>query len=190
MLARRASAGDAAVQRAALVNALGFLTQAYDATAGLIANTLVELARHPDALAAVRAPPALLTAAVRETARHDSPVHNTRRYVHRAGTVAGQALAEGDAILVVLAAANRDPAANPNPTRFDLARRDARCFTFGAGPHGCPGETLAVTIATAGVARLLEAGLNVSELAGPHAYRSAPNTRVPIFAAAQADRAS
>jgi len=58
-------------------------------------------------------------------------------------------------VLVVLAAANRDPAANPEPARFDPLRRDRQAFTFGVGPHACPGEAMATAIAEAGVERLL-----------------------------------
>ena len=96
--------------------------------------------------------PAVLPSVVGEVARHDAPVQNTRRWVAAAGVVGGQAMVEGDAVLVVLAAANRDPAANSNPDRFDTGRRERRAFTFGLGAHACPGEAVAVTIASAGVA--------------------------------------
>jgi cytochrome P450 len=98
------------------------------------------------------------------------------------GVVAGQSMREGDAILVVLAAANRDPAANPHPDRFDPDRAAPRSFTFGLGPHACVGEALAVAIARAGVARLLTAGVDVQGL--DVTYRPSPNTRVPLSGAA------
>ena len=164
-----------------VANAVGFFSQSYEATAGLIGNTLVTLARHPDVRERAAGEPAALASVVGEVARYDSPVQNTRRWAAAAGVVAGQAMAEGDAVLVVLAAANRDPAANANPERFDPGRRERRVFTFGAGAHACPGEALAVTIATAGVAALLAAGVLPERVAAAPAYRPSANTRVPLL---------
>jgi cytochrome P450 len=109
-------------------------------------------------------------------------VQNTRRFVAAPGVVAGQAMQEGDVVLLVLAAANRDPAANPDPARFDPARRERRSFTFSFGAHACPGETLAVLMASAGVARLLAAGVELEQIARTYSYRPSANMRMPLFA--------
>jgi cytochrome P450 len=162
-----------------VANRIGLLVQSHDATAGLIGNTLVALGRHPDTRERVAADPDLLPAVLLEVLRHDPPVQNTRRFVARDGDVAGQTLREGDAVLVLLAAANRDPAANPNPERFDPFRQERRIFTFGAGVHACPGDTLAVTIARAGVEQLLRTGLDPELFAAAVAYRSSANGRIP-----------
>ncbi len=90
-------------------------------------------------------------------------------------------MAAGDAILVVLAAANRDPAANREPDRFDPARPDRRIFTFGAAAHACPGEALAAAIAEAGVEELLRSGVDLERLAAGVTYRASANLRVPLF---------
>ncbi len=171
-----ALASHAGATDAVIANALGFLSQSYDATAGLIGNALVALARHP-----VLADAARLPDVVREVVRHDAPVQNTRRFVAEDATIGGHAMKEGDVILVVLAAANRDAAANPDPARFDVERRAPRTFTFGVGPHACPGALLASTIAIAGVAALLEAGVTLERLADGVAYRPSANARVPRF---------
>jgi cytochrome P450 len=163
---------------ATAANRVGFLSQAYEPTAGLIGNTLVALARHPSARGA------LLGAVVREVARHDAPVQNTRRFVAEPGEVGGHAMQEGDAVLVVLAAANHDASANPAPGRFEVRRRDRRLFTFGLGVRACPGEALATAIAEAGVRALLEAGLEPDALLDGVRYRASMNTRVPLFGAA------
>ena len=164
-----------------IANGIGFMSQAYEATAGLIGNTLLALAVQPGLRLAVAADPALLPVVVRETLRHDAPVQNTRRWVGAAGRVGGQDMIEGDLVVVLLAAANRDPAANPNPHAFDTRRGDRRLFTFGVGAHACPGEMLAVGIAAAGVAALLEAGLDPATLPGRRTYRPSANTRIPLF---------
>jgi cytochrome P450 len=166
----------------AVANVVGFFWQSYEATAALIGNTLVALATHADARAHVGREPAALPAVVSEVTRWDAPVQNTRRFLAADGAVAGQPMNAGDAILLVLAAANRDPAANAEPARFDPGRRERRLFTFGFGAHACPGEALAVTLASAGVARLLADGLAPERVAATRSYRASANMRMPLFA--------
>jgi cytochrome P450 len=161
-------------------NAIGFLIQSYDATAGLIGNTLVALARREDLRDAVRGDRVLLERVIAEVARFDAPVQNTRRFAAADTTVMGLHVGAGEAVLVVLAAANRDPSVNPDPHRFDPARDERRTYTFGIGAHACPGARMATTIAAAGVSHLLAAGIDLERLVAP-AYRQSPNARVPIF---------
>jgi cytochrome P450 len=166
---------------ATVANTIGYLSQAYEATAGLIGNTLVALGGNPELRPRLEAEPARLRAVVREVVRHDPPVQNTRRFIAGDGIVAGQALREGDAVLVLLAAANRDPAVNSHPERFDPLRRDRQAYTFGFGAHACPGEALATAIAEAGVAHLLAAGVEPERLVERVRYRPSANTRIPLF---------
>jgi cytochrome P450 len=165
-----------------VANRIGYLSQAYEATAGLIGNTIVALGRQGDVRDRAGAEPAFLTAVIREVARHDPPVQNTRRFLARPGTVAGQDMREGETVLVVLAAANRDPAANLDPDRFDPHRRERLTFTFGLGAHACPGETLATIVTQAGLEQLLAARLDFAGVLGTLAYRPSANTRIPLFA--------
>ncbi|HEY8602542.1 MAG TPA: cytochrome P450 [Thermomicrobiales bacterium] len=166
-----------------VANALGFLMQAYEATAGLIGNTLVALAANAALCGRARADPNVIPAIVAEVLRHDSPVQNTRRFVAADCLVAGRQLRAGDTILVILAAANRDPLANPNPATFDLTRSARRSFTFGAGIHACPGAEIAAQIAAIGVAELLALSTKPSQLAAGHTYYPSANVRIPQFSA-------
>lgn len=184
LLGREAERADAADRAALVANAIGFMTQAYEATAGLIGNTLRALRAQPALRASVAAEPARLEPVIREVLRHDAPVQNTRRFVAEDGVIAGQRMAAGETVLVVLAAANHDAAANPRPECFEAARADRRTFTFGAGPHACPGETLAVSIARAGIAGLLAHGLDLDALPAHPAYQPSGNARIPLFAGA------
>ena len=163
-----------------VANGIGFLSQSYEATAGLIGNTLLVLISQPAVCEQVAGDPGLLRHVVQEVLRYDPPVQNTRRFLAASGEIDGQQMKEGDAILVVLAAANRDPQANPHAQRFEMLRENRRTFTFGAGAHACPGETLAASIAEAGVRQLLASGLRVEELARPR-YRASANVRIPIW---------
>lgn len=127
--------------------------------------------------------PDILPAIVREVLRHDPPIQNTRRFLIRDGQIMGQSLHEGDAILVVLAAANRGPVTNAAPVRFEPFRADRQTFTFGAGGHACPGAELAIAIAAAGVVHLLASGFVPEWLHGTVGYRASVNARIPMFAA-------
>lgn len=163
-----------------IANGIGFLSQAYEATAGLIGNTIVALASQHAAREQVTADPALLRSLIAEVLRYDPPVQNTRRFLAQSGIVAGQEMQEGEAILVVLAAANRDPAANPRPEQFDLLREKRRIFTFGAGIHACPGDTFAMLIAQAGIAQLLAAEIDLEQCARSASYRPSANLRIAL----------
>lgn len=140
----------------AAANALGLLTQTLEATAGLVGNALVALGRDGTLSAA----PA--DALVRRVLERDPPVHNTRRFVAERGVVADVAVAPGDPILVVLAAAARP---------------------FGAGRHACPGDALAGALAAGCLEALLAAGPDLAAFASPVRYRPAPNVRIPEFGA-------
>lgn len=161
-----------------LANGIGFLSQTYDATAGLIGNTLLALARTE---AARQVPRERLRDVVAETARFDAPVQNTRRFAASSFVFEGAKIEAGDAILLVLAAANRDPAANPEPDAFLAGRPEPAVFTFGAAAHACPGEALAVTVATAVVGTLLDSGFDPVTLPRDITYRPSANGRIPVL---------
>jgi cytochrome P450 len=162
-------------------NLIGLLSQTCEASAGLIGNTLVMLSRRPDLLDRIQRTPTLAASLVEEVARHDSPVHNTRRFVARRCTIGGSVLAAGDTVLVVLAAANRDPDANPEPDRFLLERRHRQIFSFGSGIHRCPGQRLALTIASQAILQLLGCRPTVLASARQSGYWPSLNGRIPHF---------
>jgi cytochrome P450 len=161
-----------------LANAIGFLSQTYDATAGLIGNTLVALAR---GTAEVPRTAGRTEALVREVVRHDAPVQNTRRFAAAPLTHAGAVVEPGDQVLVVLAAANLDPAVNPDPLALRPDRAAPVVFTFGAGAHRCPGARIAVSVATAVVGELVAAGLAPGTLPGEPEYQPLANARIPVL---------
>jgi cytochrome P450 len=171
-------------REAVLANLVGFMSQTYEATAGLIGNTLLALANHSHLRRRVAGDDALLQRVIEEVARHDSPVHNTRRFVAEDCVIAGEAMKQGDQILVVLAAANRDPAHCERPHVFDPDRADRSSFTFGAGRHACAGQAIATAIAAAGIEALMAHGLDIASLTGPVEYRRSVNSRIPLFGGA------
>lgn len=166
---------------ALVANGVGLLMQSYEATAGLIGNALVALATRPALRARLRDDPELLYATLREVLRYDPPIQNTRRYLASDLQIGWHTLRAGQEVLVVLAAANRDPEVNPDPARFDPYREAPRCFTFGLGSHACPGEQLTLAIAAAAVRYLLAKELDLEQLVATVTYLPLVNARVPRF---------
>lgn len=173
-----AQLASAVERRVLLSNLVGLLSQSCESSAGLLGNAIVALSREPALHAALLAGHAAAAEIVAEVARHDPSVQNTRRFVAEPLTVAGTQLAAGDAILVVLAAAQRDPSLDPDPDRFDRARSERRLIGFGHGPHACPGQALAQAIAAAGLAT------RPTTATWWH-YRPSVNGRMPVFDNAQ-----
>jgi cytochrome P450 len=180
-LATEAGQADVNDEDVVVANAVGLLIQGYEAGAGLLGNTLLALGARPALLTALRRAGAGLEAVLLEVLRHDAPVHNTRRFVDEAAVVAGAPMEAGDAVLVVLASANRDAEANPSPDAFRPARKQRRLFGHGSGVHACPGASLSLTIARAGVACLLALDVPLATLARAVSYRPSYNVRIPRF---------
>jgi cytochrome P450 len=119
------------------------LVAGHETTVGLISNAILALLRHPDQLAALRADPGLADGAVEETLRYDAPVQLTGR-VARGGMQVGPVSApDGAVLLLLLAAAGRDPEVFAEPDSFDIRRGAANHLAFAAGPHFCLGAPLA-----------------------------------------------
>ncbi|MEJ8854794.1 cytochrome P450 [Variovorax robiniae] len=170
-----------------LANLVGLFSQTCDSTAGLIGQAVVALAREPGLAAAADAHGDGFALLIQEVARHDPPVQNTRRFVADACTVAGVNLRPGDALLVILAAANRDPALNPDPDAFQLERAARRNLGFGLGAHACPGQALAQAFAASGVQAWVEQGIDLDAMRrSGWDYRPSVNGRIPCFRAQDA----
>ena len=163
----------------AATNQLALLFQALDATTGLVTNTVVAMTS-----AGVTWSSELDSAAlVSETARWDPAVQSTRRSTLAPVVLGGHRLGEGESVVVVLAAANRDAARGDRSDVFDPSRRsaDARvvgfaALGFGAGPHVCPGEHLGLALAAGAVDAVRTSGRGIGS--GGVDYERRPNLRI------------
>ncbi|HEX6499686.1 MAG TPA: cytochrome P450 [Micromonosporaceae bacterium] len=127
-----------------------------ETTVNLIGNAVLELLRHPDQLARLRARPELVASTVEEVMRFNCPVGHSRPLYALTDVEIGAAVVpRGDVVVPVLLAANRDPAVFDRPDVFDIARSPNRHLGFGHGIHFCLGAALARLQARAAVGTLV-----------------------------------
>lgn len=112
-------------------------------TTDLIGNGLIALLRNPDQLDVLRRDPNAISAAVEEILRYDGPVLFHLRIAAEDVRVRGKDIKRGDAVMLVLGAANRDPSVFADANAFDVRRADNRHLAFGHGVHFCLGASLA-----------------------------------------------
>jgi cytochrome P450 len=131
------------------------LIAGHETTRSLIGSAVLALLRHPAELAALSADPSLVGQAVEETLRYDPPVQLLTRFARDATSVAGQPVAAGSFTLMLVGAANRDPAAGADPDLFSVRRETRRHLAFGHGIHFCLGAPLARLEAAIALGQLL-----------------------------------
>jgi cytochrome P450 len=120
------------------------LLAGHETTTHLISGAAHELLRNPELRDWLEEDWSHVDLAVEEFLRFVSPVQFTKpRYVRKDIELGGVRLRRGDKVMVMLAAANMDPAANPHPERLDLQRKPNRHVAFGTGIHFCLGHQLA-----------------------------------------------
>jgi cytochrome P450 len=135
--------GDQLSERELIATCTLLLVAGHETTTNLIANGVLALLRHPDQFAALRADPGLMPGAIEEMLRYDPPVQLDNRVVRRP-TPFGDVLVPTDGVvLLLLGAANRDPAVFADPDRFDITRDARQHLSFAAGQHYCLGAPLA-----------------------------------------------
>jgi cytochrome P450 len=115
----------------------------HETTTNLIGNGTLALLRHPGERRRMQSDPVLIRSAIEELLRYDSPVQGAFRRAKVDLEVGGQSIRQGEHVLLLLGAANRDPEQFPDPDTLDLGRADNRHLSFGFGPHYCLGAMLA-----------------------------------------------
>ncbi|MFJ8162954.1 cytochrome P450 [Streptomyces sp. NPDC096136] len=161
-LIRASDHGDHLTEAEATAMAFILLFAGFETTVNLIGNGVHSLFMNPDqrsllqdSLAAGET--ALLETGIEELLRYDGPVElATWRFATRPLTLGGQDIAVGDPVLVVLAAADRDPARFADPDALDLSRSDNQHLGYGHGIHYCLGAPLARLEGQTALATLLK----------------------------------
>lgn len=115
----------------------------FETTSALIGNALWLLLSHPEDCCRVAANPELVPGAVNEALRLEPPIQQVRRRAKADLVMADCPVREGQHMILMIAAANRDPAAYPDPGRFIPERKGPPVLSFGGGLHNCLGGWLA-----------------------------------------------
>ena len=115
-----------------------------ETTAHCIGSTMLLFIENPDELTKVQADPSLILNMVEETLRAETPVRALFRTTTKPVTLGGVDLPEGQLMMLIYAAANRDENQFENAADFEVERENAReQMAFSAGPHYCIGAALA-----------------------------------------------
>ncbi|MFZ0977136.1 MAG: cytochrome P450 [Solirubrobacteraceae bacterium] len=115
----------------------------HETTTNLLSIGLLDLLRHPvqwQRLCA--APGATAPSAVEELLRYSNPVQTINRVAIEDVEIVGSRIPERRAVVGLLGAANRDPAAFEDPDTLDVCRVDVPHLGLGHGPHFCLGSAL------------------------------------------------
>jgi hypothetical protein len=135
--------GDRLTEDEVVANIIVTMVGGQETTTNLIGNGLLTLLRHPDELQRLREDPSIVPSAVDELLRYESPSQHTARLAREDGELGGKEIKQRDAVIAVMAAANRDPERFEDPNRLDLTRPDNRHLAFAWASHFCFGAPLA-----------------------------------------------
>ena len=113
-----------------------------ETTTNLIGNGTLALLEHPEAMSRLRRDPALVPGFLEEVLRYNGPVKQLTRRATEEVTLSGVTIPKDATVIPLIAAANRDPEAFPDPDRFDITRDGRGHVAFGLGIHFCVGAPL------------------------------------------------
>jgi cytochrome P450 len=119
------------------------LIAGHETTVNLIANAILAMLRHPRQWAALGADPGRAPAVIEETLRYDPPNQLMARMAGQDMMIGDVTVPEGGIMMLLQAAAQRDPDVNERPDEFDPDRQTIHHLAFGHGPSFCLGAPLA-----------------------------------------------
>ncbi len=135
--------GDRLTEEEVIANSIVTMVGGQETTTNLIGNGLLALLRHPAEMQRLTADLSLIPSAVEEMLRFESPSQHTARLAPGDRELGGKQIQKRQAVIAIMAAANRDPERFPEPDRFDITRSDNRHLAFGYAAHFCFGAPLA-----------------------------------------------
>ena len=135
--------GDQLTQDEIISTCILLLIAGHETTVNLIGNAVLAMLRNPIQWTALGADAGRAPAIVEETLRYDPPTQLVGRTAADDMTIGGIEVPAGDVILLLLAAAQRDPVEFDRPDTFDPDRGVLRHLGFGRGAHYCLGAPLA-----------------------------------------------
>jgi cytochrome P450 len=144
---------------------IDYIAPSLDTTISAISNALYLLATHPEQWRLLKDDPGLITNAINEVIRYESPLRAFARQVRSDTEIAGTPIPGGARVLVMYASANRDENEWHRPEIFDIRRDAGRQIGFGNGTHACAGQGLS-RMETAAILRALLERVDRIEVVG------------------------
>ena len=135
--------GDRLTEEEVVANSIVTMVGGQETTTNLIGNGVLTMLRNPGEVKRLQEDLSLIPSAVEEMLRYESPSQHTGRLAAQDVELGGRLIKKGQAVMAVMAAANRDPERFSDPDRFDVARTDNRHLAFGYAAHFCFGAALA-----------------------------------------------
>ncbi len=120
-----------------------FLLGGLDTVTAALGCSIAYLAANPDQRLTLTERPDRIDSAVEELLRWETPVVAVPRLMKKDCEIAGTEIKQGEIVMLLLGAANLDPAEFENADVVDLERARNRQLAFGSGPHRCLGSHLA-----------------------------------------------
>ncbi|MGH9305629.1 MAG: cytochrome P450, partial [Acidimicrobiales bacterium] len=164
--------GDRLTQDELLSILVLLLVAGHETTVNLIGNAVLNMMRHRDQWERLVAESGLVNSAVEEVLRFDPPVQFDGRQATADIEIGGVVIPEGHFVLLVLGAANRDPAVFHDGFVFDISRAEARHhLSFGFGIHHCLGAPLARMEAQVALSSLAQRAPSMTLMSDEVTYR-------------------
>ncbi len=178
--------GDRLTRNELVATAVLLLNAGHEASVNVLGNGTVAMLREGQ-WERLAADPSLAPSAVEEAIRFDMPLSVFTRTVFEDVTIGDHELRSGQVVGLLLASANRDPAAFEEPDRMDITRSPNPHVGFGAGIHFCLGAALARVELQEAFARLATRAPRLTLLEEPPrraSFQFRGYTRVPLQVAA------
>ncbi len=170
-------AGDRLSEDELLATCVLLFFAGHETTVNLIGNGTLALLHNPREQERLRQEPALMSGAIEEMLRYDSPVQIAVRMANEDVEIDGHRIESGSVVLALLGAANRDPARFNDPDRLDVGRSEGGPMSFGSGIHYCLGAALARLEAQIVLDRLLDRFATMELVGGQPAHRDSLTLR-------------
>ena len=164
--------GDRLSEEEIVANCVVTMVGGQETTTNLIGNGLLTLMRHGEQLDRFRDHPDLLQSGVEELLRYESPSQHTGRIAREDVQIGDKQIRKGQAVMAIMAAANRDPERFPEPDELILDRKDNKHVAFGWSSHFCFGAPLARIEGQIAFETILRRLPNLEMTPGPLTWRN------------------
>ena len=144
-LVKAESEGDKLSEAELLNTCITLLVAGHETTTSLIGNGTYLLLSHAQQWNRLKSEPSLLSSAIEEILRYESPVARQPRLMKHDAQLSGKHIKKEQVVFQMLNAANRDPDYFADPDTFDIGRQQNRHIAFGSGIHFCVGAILSRT---------------------------------------------